>query len=129
MPKDIPRFDMLKCPDKAKNKIKNRYPPDRKTGLKPKICVDINQKENISDISEGLRDLGRSHERSLIAIAESKQKGQKGNQQDGNASDPIEINDSVYTFTFTRDIYKTTFATECGSQKMKVLMKEAQKDR
>ena len=117
---------MLQCPDESKLVVKNRYPPDRRTGLKPRICVDTHKNDNISDISKGLSDLGRSHERGLLAIAESKKNGQKGS---GNASDPIEINDSVYTFTFTRDIYKTTIATECGSQKMQVLMKEAQKDR
>ena len=123
VPKDLPRFDMLKCPDEAKNVVKNRYPPDRKSGQKPRICVESDKKDRGSEISEGLKELGRSNERGLIAIAESKTK------QKGNASDPIEISDTIYTFTFSRDMYKTTYATECGSQKMEVLMKEAQKDR
>ena len=122
VPKDLPRFDMLKCPDEAKNVIKNRYPPDRKSGQRPRICIENDMKDRGSEISEGLKELGRSHERGLIAIAESKNEM----KQKGNASDPIEISDAIYTFTFSRDIHKTTYATECGTQLMEVLMKEAQ---
>ena len=115
---------MLKCPDEAKNVIKNRYPPDRKSGKRPRICIEDDIKDRSSEISDGLKELGRSQERGMIAIAESK----KEMKQKGNASDPIEI-DAIYTFTFSRDMHKTTYATECGTQRMEVLMKEAQKDR
>ena len=121
----MPRFDMIKCPTEAKNIIVGRYPPDRKTGARPRICPeDGDTKTNqFNIISKGLEALGNSHERGLKALADS--------NSAGTEKDPIEleVNDTIYTITFTRDIYKTTYATEDKHQKMADLMIEVQKDR
>ena len=96
------------------------YPPDRKTGARPRICEeDGDTKSNkFNLISKGLEALGNSHERGLRALADS--------NSTGTEKDPIklEINDVIYTFTFSRDIYKTTYATEDKNQKMAALMME-----
>ena len=44
-------------------------------------------------------------------------------------NNPIEIDDTVYTFTFKREEFKTTFPTGDSHKLMKDLMIEVQKDR
>ena len=125
VPKDMPRFDTIKCPTEAKNIIIGRYPPDRRTGERPKICPEEGDSKTnqFNILSRGLEALGNSQERGLKALADSKSAGTE--------KDPIDldIDDVIYTITFARDIYKTTYATENKNQKMSELMIEVQKDR
>ena len=99
----MPRFDMIKCPTEAKNIIVGRYPPDRKTGARPRICPEEGdtKRNHFNIISKGLKALGNSHERGLKALADSKSAETE--------KDPIEleVDDIIYTpsrshVTFTR---------------------------
>ena len=116
---------MKKIPTETKNIIVSRYPLDRKTSARPRICAeDGDTKSNqLNLISKGLEALGNSHEHGLKALA--------GSNSTGTEKDPIEleINDVIYTFTFSCDIYKTTYATEDKNQKIAALMIKVQKDR
>eukprot|EP00588_Corethron_pennatum_P032211 CAMPEP_0194341358 /NCGR_PEP_ID=MMETSP0171-20130528/89446_1 /TAXON_ID=218684 /ORGANISM="Corethron pennatum, Strain L29A3" /LENGTH=282 /DNA_ID=CAMNT_0039106673 /DNA_START=40 /DNA_END=884 /DNA_ORIENTATION=+ len=119
-PTDMLRFDMLKCAPEAKRVVIGRYPPDKNTGERPKILGDKwGKKSQHQELAESVISMGRLHENGLMALA-----GVRKGAQDN----PIEV-DKLYTFTFQRGIYTTSFPTDDKKQKMGELMIEAQKDR
>ena len=120
VPNNMPLFNMIKCPRETKLVVRGRYPPDEKTGERPRILIDKGgaKGSSMSELANSVILLGKHHESGLRAIAGM---GETKNN-------PIEI-DIVYTFTFERDDFKTTFPTGNSNQLMKDLMIEVQKDR
>ena len=116
----MPRFDMIKCAPEAKSVVVGQYPPDKNTGERPKILGGKgNNKSQHQVLADSVISLGKLHENGLMALA-GVRKGAKDN--------PIEV-DNLYTFTFQRGVYSTSFPTDNKSLKMSELMIEAQKDR
>ena len=92
----------------------------RKTGERPRILLDKGggKRSGMTELANLVISLGKHHESRLKAIAGM---GETKNN-------PIEIDDTVYTFTFKREEFKTTFPTGDSHKLMKDLMIEVQKD-
>ena len=111
---------MIKCTPEARTVVIGRYPPDKNTGERPKILGDKGgKKSQHRELADSVISMGRLHENGLMALAGVRKGGQEN---------PIEV-DNMYTFTFQRGVYTTSFPTDNKTQKMSELMIEAQKDR
>ena len=95
--------------------------PTTKTCERPRILLDKGggKRSGMTKLANSVISLGKHHEsglKAIVGMGETKK-------------NPIEIDNTVYTFTFEREEFKTTFPTGDSHKLMKDLMIEVQKDR